>query len=212
MYSVTSTGRPQRPLSQLESASCCQVISVVTSIPAAIEAVPPAADLKPEQVEALWVDLAGNDAGKANRSMLNLAGARGLVEVFMRERLQAAPTIDAKQLEQWLADLDSEKFAVRNRAMEELTKLGEPAVPALNQLLGGQPTLEVRRRAEEVLDRLTGRTLTGEQLRTVRAVEVLEQLGTPEAKRVLETLARGAAGALPTREAQAALGRLNASR
>jgi hypothetical protein len=38
---------------------------------------------------------------------------------------------------------------------------------------------------------------------------VLERQGTAEARRVLQTLAGGAPGALPTREAEAALERLN---
>jgi len=43
----------------------------------------------------------------------------------------------------------------------------------------------------------------------VRAVEVLESLGTPKAREVLQTLAKGAAEARLTREAKAALERGN---
>jgi hypothetical protein len=53
--------------------------------------------------------------------------------------------------------------------------------------------------------------LSTEQLRLVRAVEVLERMGTPEARGLLRALAEGAPGTLPTREAQAALDRLSAS-
>jgi hypothetical protein len=45
-------------------------------------------------------------------------------------------------------------------------------------------------------------------LRQSRAVEALERAGTPEAKTVLEKLGQGAADALVTREARAALGRM----
>ena len=40
------------------------------------------------------------------------------------------------------------------------------------------------------------------------AIEVLERIATPEARQLLQTLAEGAPGALPTRQAQAALDRL----
>jgi hypothetical protein len=50
--------------------------------------------------------------------------------------------------------------------------------------------------------------LSADQLRSWRAVEVLEHLGTPEARQVLEELAQGAPGARPTEDARTALQRL----
>jgi len=44
----------------------------------------------------------------------------------------------------------------------------------------------------------------------MRGVEVLERIGTPEAKKLLETLSSGETAARLTREAKAALRRLNA--
>jgi len=55
--------------------------------------------------------------------------------------------------------------------------------------------------------KLTDGILRGDHLRLHRAVELLERLGTPEARRVLQTLADGAPGALVTTSAQAALSR-----
>ena len=52
-----------------------------------------------------------------------------------------------------------------------------------------------------------GLILQGDQLRAFRAVEVLERIGTPEARQVLQALAAGAPGALLTTSAQAALKR-----
>ena len=45
-------------------------------------------------------------------------------------------------------------------------------------------------------------------LRVLRAVEVLERFGTPEARQVLEVLALGAPEMQPTHEARASLERL----
>ena len=68
--------------------------------------------------------------------------------------------------------------------------------------------MELRKRIEELVAKAKGHTLSPAQLQVVRAVEVLERAGTPEAKKLLQTLAKGAAGALETVEAQAALERL----
>jgi hypothetical protein len=46
----------------------------------------------------------------------------------------------------------------------------------------------------------------------LRAVEVLERIGTPEAREVLQTLANGVPDVTFTREAQAALKRLQKAR
>ncbi len=97
---------------------------------------------------------------------------------------------------------------VRQEAAANLLKIGEQAVPALRKVLASSPALETRKRVEDLVEKLTGGTLTAEQLRLIRAVEALERIGTPEARQVLRTLAQGAPAALPTREAEAALKRL----
>jgi WD40 repeat protein len=165
-------------------------------------------DLAKKDVEALWDDLAGDDAGKALQGIRKLAGAPGQSVPALRERLRPAAGVDARKINKLIADLDSDDFAVREKAEQELEKLGELAVPALNKLKAEPPSLETKRRAEQLLERATSQGLSTDQLRLVRALEVLEQVGTAEARRVLEDLARGAPGALPTREAQAALDRL----
>ena len=67
---------------------------------------------------------------------------------------------------------------------------------------------ELPDRAERLLARLEGGRLPAEQLRALRALEVLEAAGTPEAREVLRALAKGAADAALTQEAAAALERL----
>jgi WD40 repeat protein/beta-lactamase regulating signal transducer with metallopeptidase domain len=167
-----------------------------------------AAELPDGMADTLWADLAGEDAGKALKAVLGLSGDPKHAVPVLAERLKPAAPIDAKQLEQWMADLESDKFAVRQEASANLVKAGEQVVPALKKVLASQPTIETRKRVEGLLDKLTGGVLTTEQLRLVRAIEALERMGTAEAREVLRALAGGAAGALPTREARAALDRL----
>jgi WD40 repeat protein len=173
---------------------------------------PPPVGLPAAEAEALWQDLAGEDASRALRGVRKLAAAPGPGAALLGGRLKPAARIDPEKISRWIAGLEDEKFAVRQEAAANLLKAGDQAVPALRKVLDSSPPLETRKRAEDLLDRLTGGLLTAEQLRVVRAVEALEGMGTPEARRLLQTLAGGAPGALPTREAQAALDRLGAAR
>jgi hypothetical protein len=107
-----------------------------------------------------------------------------------------------------VADLDSDQFATREKAMRELESLGVEAAPILREALAGQPSVEVRRRAEELLDKAARPFLSGEQLQTWRAVELLERIGTPQAQDVLRGLATGRAEAWLTHAAKGSLERL----
>lgn len=68
-----------------------------------------------------------------------------------------------------------------------------------------KPTLEVRKRLQQILDGLDDNS---EALRSVRAVEIVEWISSPEAVRLLDEWAKGAEGARLTREAIAAKRRL----
>jgi hypothetical protein len=88
-----------------------------------------------------------------------------------------------------------------------LVKLGEQVVPYVEKALTGQITLESQRRLEQVHTKLTTASLTDTRLQTMRAIEVLERIGSAEARQLLSTLADGAPGALATLQARAALER-----
>ena len=90
-----------------------------------------------------------------------------------------------------------------------MTNLGDLAGPAVRQALEGKPSPEARRRLEELARKLDGPVEDAEEARALRGVEVLEHIGSADARKLLEELSHGAAGAWRTREATAALERLN---
>jgi len=168
------------------------------------------AELTDEQVEAAWNDLSSDDARKAYDAVLRLGQAPGQASAWLQKRLKPVAEVDEKRISQLVADLDSPKFGVRQKAGEELEKLGELAGPALKVALADGPALDVRMRVERLLERLaTGGSLPPGDLRVFRAVEALELVATVEARQVVESLTKGAAGARLTREAKAALSRLS---
>src|SRR5262249_26882354 len=107
-----------------------------------------------------------------------------------------------------IEELDSANFKTRTTAFAGLAALGRFPERALRQALAKKPNLEKHRRIEELLKKMTDEKLTAEHTRALRAVEVLEMIGTPEARKVLETLAGGATEAELTLRAKSALGRM----
>jgi hypothetical protein len=160
--------------------------------------------------EKLWADLAGEDAARAYEATRKLAAAPNVSIPFLRKHLPPMPAAEEKRVARLIADLDSDDFATRQKATADLEKLGELALPAYRQALNGKPPLETRRRLEDLQAKAYAAwwDVSGERLRSLRAVEALELAGTKEAREVLSTLAAGAEGARLTEEAKAALKRL----
>jgi RNA polymerase sigma factor (sigma-70 family) len=175
---------------------------------------PQAPEGKPtaEDLGALWADLAAADAARGYQAVWALAAVPRQALPLCRDRLlrQAAakdPELP-QRLARLIADLDADRFEVREKATLELGKLGKAAEPAVLKALEDPASLEVRRRLERVLAPLREQDPPGDVLQTVRAVEVLEEVGTPEAEDVLKKVAQDAAEDWLRREARAALDRL----
>jgi RNA polymerase sigma factor (sigma-70 family) len=169
---------------------------------------PARANLTPVALDALWADLADADAARAYRAVWALAATPAQSVPLMRERLKPAAAVDPRRVTRLLADLDSKQFEVRGKAEAELAELAEQAGPALRKALEGKPPAEVRRRLERLLAKLEGPLPAPVRQREVRAVEVLEAVGTVEARRLLKELSRGVPEARLTREALGSLDRL----
>ena len=155
--------------------------------------------------DALWRDLADTDAGRANRAMRTLIAGGGAVPT-LRERLHPVDAAEAERAARLLADLDADDFDTREKATKDLEKVVDGFEPLLRRTLEGEPSAEVRQRAERVLNQV--KSDSPARLRTLRATEVLERVGSPEAKELLQSLAAGAPDAFLTQQAKASLGRL----
>src|SRR5205814_7077014 len=116
---------------------------------------------------------------------------------LLRKNVRVVSEEDVRKL---LRDLDSQKFTVRDRASLDLIALGRFIEPILREELRGKPTLEMRRRMAEILKLITEEGRSPEETRVLRALELLEMLGTPAAKKLLQELAGGATRWDVTRE------------
>ena len=92
--------------------------------------------------------------------------------------------------------------------MTELEKVSDLAEAALRRTLEGHPSAEVQQRASRLLDQVQGTAPSRQRLGQIRGLEILGQIGTPEALQVMKGLAGGAPEASLTKQAKADLERL----
>jgi hypothetical protein len=161
--------------------------------------------LKAEQIDALWADLASEDGDKVYRAIHSLALSGDQAAAFLKKNLKPISGDSAAKL---IARLDDDDFATREKAKAELARLGKHIEPALRKALADKPSAEKQRRVEELLKALKQKQFVPEVARGLRGVEVLEAIGSAEAKAVLQELAKGVPEAELTVEAKAALERL----
>ncbi|HEY7425813.1 MAG TPA: WD40 repeat domain-containing protein, partial [Gemmataceae bacterium] len=164
----------------------------------------PAARPAADDLPAMWADLDSGDARRAHRALASLIAAGDEGVAFLARRLQPIHPPDPEQLTHWIADLDSDTFAVRDKAMRALSKAAETARPTLVRARTGSPPLERRRRIDLLLKEIDNPAPSA----AARAIAALEYLGTPAARRLLQRLGEGAPEARRTREARAACRRL----
>jgi hypothetical protein len=167
---------------------------------------PQAVDLSALELNALWQDLVGEDATKAYKALWALAAAPAKTVSLLKKELLPAAKASPEEIRQLIAALDSEKFSVRDRASQQLRALGSEVEVPLSQALNGNPSLEKRRRVEALLEAVMPKPSA--VFRSRRGIQALEQIGTPEARQVLQSLADEMPTAVRTTEAKAALERL----
>jgi hypothetical protein len=174
----------------------------------------PEGTLAAGELGVLWTNLGSENAAKAYRALGRLVGAPKDTLPFLGKHLPYASPTD-RRIARLIADLDDDEYAVREKATHELEKLGPVARPALRQVLKAPPSPEVRRRVQGLLPALRPsdeETLSPEQLRALRAIQVIEYIGNPEAKHLLQALAEKAADRRLREESMAALKRLPVGR
>jgi len=158
-----------------------------------------------------WDDLAADDAVAARRAVAALIARPADAVTLVSEKLKPVPMpAGRKTTAALVADLDSATFAVREAATKELARRVSAEFAELTAALDAARTEEVRQRLTTILHSAPPAwpRLSADELRHVRAVAVLEAVGTAEAKRLLRALAAGDPAARATRAAREAVGRL----
>jgi len=164
----------------------------------------------PQALAALWGELASSNGSRAWRAMLALEGTGDEAVALFARHLRPAGGPDAKQLAGLIANLDNDAFAVRLRASEELEMLGAQAHPALRKALEGNPGPEAKSRIEKLLALPVKPATPTDRLPALRALEILERVASPQARKLIAAVAGGDKQDPLTVQAQAAHQRLAA--
>jgi WD40 repeat protein len=168
----------------------------------------PARPRDPAEPKALWQDLGDDDGVLAFRAVAALRDRPAEAVAFLKEKLTPVKGPEPKRVERLLSDLDSDDFDTREKAAKDLEALDVQAEAALRAALARATGADLKRALRMLIEKLETPPSHPDRLREMRAVEVLEQIGNAEARAILTGLAGGDDARL-TREAKAALRRLN---
>jgi WD40 repeat protein len=189
----------------VESESAALIWDVAGLVKRPLPAVP-----KPTEadLQRWWEDLRDESPGNAYQAVWRFTPVPEQALPFLAATLRPIKTPELDTVGHLIGDLDSADFDVREKASRELEQLADAVEEALQKAKKGKMSPEQARRIGELLAKLAGPVPAPEQLRAIRAVATLEQIGGPEVRKVLARLAAGAPGAVLTRNAKAALERV----
>jgi WD40 repeat protein len=170
---------------------------------------PPAArELTAATRDRLWTQLAAANARDAASAIATLSDASDAAVELIGLRLRKAWVRPArKHLEALIANLDADTFEARQHAASELEATGHAAAALLRKALDSSPSPEKERQLRRLLARLEPSAVTPERLQAVRAIEVLERIATPAARRLLDELLEQAIDPVLQEELRDSLGR-----
>jgi WD40 repeat protein len=162
--------------------------------------------------QAIWKRLSQPDAAKAWAAMRQWIDRPAEAVAFIREQVKPVAqraALDAAEVKQLIAALDASKFADREVATKTLSEAGPAIIDAIRAARKKPASEEARKRLEAIYDRITAPEDLTPWLAQLRAIEVLERIGAPQAVEHLKALAAGD-DSPPTAAAKQALDRLNA--
>jgi WD domain, G-beta repeat len=163
--------------------------------------------LSEQECLSLWADLKAEAPGQTFNALWPLVACPEQAVPYLGKQLRPVAAPDQKGIARDLADLGSDQFELRQQAVNRLKGWGDLAVPALRQRLADKPPVDERKTIEDLIRQANA--WSPEQLQVLRAIQVLEYIGTKEAKGVLERLAGGAPESRLTQEAKGSLQRLS---
>jgi WD40 repeat protein len=166
----------------------------------------PSAKLSHDDLTKLWAQLRDGSAAEAYKAKWKLAADPDATVAFLRDTFVRLKSLAPEQIQTWLADLDASKYAVREAAEKNLLANIDHAEAELHKAYP-KASGEARRRISRILESEFAAP-PPDVLREMRAVEVLDAIGTKPALDVLRDLSPGNVRLRVAHEATTTLKRL----
>jgi hypothetical protein len=156
-----------------------------------------------------WDTLLDGKPLKALEAIAALAAAKDDGVVWLEGKLSPARKPDTDRVRKLIEQLNHEDQPKRDEASRELGALGAQVEAELKKALESPPSEEVKRRLKELLQEMRPLWVRDrDAVRAVRAIYVLERVGSERAVKLLKKLAEGDPAARLTREAKISLERI----
>jgi WD40 repeat protein len=169
-------------------------------------------ELRAAQLDSLWDDITAENDFRLQRVLATLRAVPGQAVPFLRQKMQPVPEAESQRVKKLVQALDDDDATKRDKAMHDLQEMAAAFEPRLMEIRRDAEPGEVRNRVQAILREAREAPVPRRLLAQLRAVSVLEQIGTPQAREVLKSVAGGAGGARLTQEARQALERLERPR
>jgi WD40 repeat protein len=163
--------------------------------------------LTEKDLKILWDKLGASDVATAHEAAAILRACAVDSVGFISKNTKPVPVVAQAVVTQWSRELGSEDYQTREEAMKRLRDLSESARPTLEAARAKTDSPEVLARIDELI-RATRKVPTMARVRVVRALEVLELIGSGDSVAVVKEIARGMPGAWETETAKAAVSRM----
>jgi RNA polymerase sigma factor (sigma-70 family) len=164
-----------------------------------------AAPLSDADLEHLWDAMGEAKGNEAYSAVWEMIHSPKQAVPFLDKKLHPGPLPDAKTMSRLLANLDDDKFAVREKASAALAALGKAVEPDLKEALAMKGSVEVQERLAALLKKLGQ---ADDRLRGLRVITVLEYAAAPDALELMKHLANKGQPEELRPEAEAALKRI----
>lgn len=162
-------------------------------------------DIPKLDLEFLWSGAVADNLFRRERSVKVLAAHAGQALEIAKEKVKPVPAAERDRIAGLIVKLDDDNADVRDKATADLQKSAHRFEPMLSHALKEAKAGEVKNRLTAIVAKMKDSNPPADLIAELRGIEFLATLDNAESRRLLESLASGAAGNRVTEAARSAI-------